>query len=227
MNILCGIVFIFHEYLCRRGADGFIAALCLTFWGSDKIVFKCSCITLYISPGCAWQFWFLHIQMGIWLLRNCQIILRSDCPILHLHQERMSSTSSTTWPTFDTLSVLNFTHSNGCMVVAHCTLGFLFVFIILFVYSWETQRGRDTGKGRSRIPAGSPMQDSNPGSQDRCDLSQDTQPLRHPGAPGPLYFESNISLVSNNVLTCLFICFPIFLKWNHGPLNLELSSFLK
>ena len=39
---------------------------------------------------------------------------------------------------------------------------------ILFIYSWETERetGRDTGRGRSRLPAGSPMQDSIPGSQD-------------------------------------------------------------
>ena len=39
---------------------------------------------------------------------------------------------------------------------------------ILFIYSWETQRerGRDTGRGRSRLHAGSPMWDWIPGLQD-------------------------------------------------------------
>ena len=32
---------------------------------------------------------------------------------------------------------------------------FVFIFLkILFIYSWETQRGRDIGKGRSRLPVG-------------------------------------------------------------------------
>ena len=38
----------------------------------------------------------------------------------------------------------------------------------------DTQRGRDTGRGRSRIPMGTPVQDLIPGPQDH-DLS-------HPGA---------------------------------------------
>ena len=42
-------------------------------------------------------------------------------------------------------------------------------------------RGGDIGKGRSRLPAGSPMQDSIPGS---CpELKANAQPLSHPGAP--------------------------------------------
>ena len=35
---------------------------------------------------------------------------------------------------------------------------FVFVFV-LFICSWETQRGRDTDGGRSRLPVGSPMWD--------------------------------------------------------------------
>lgn len=46
-----------------------------------------------------------------------------------------------------------------------------------FIYSWETHRGRDTGRGRSRLHAGSPMWDSIPGLQDRT-LSQ-RQTLNH------------------------------------------------
>ena len=34
---------------------------------------------------------------------------------------------------------------------------------ILFIPERPMERGRDTGRGRSRIPAGSPMWDSNPG----------------------------------------------------------------
>ena len=45
--------------------------------------------------------------------------------------------------------------------------GFFF-FKILFIYSWETQRGRgrDTGRRRSRLHIGSPMWDSILGLQD-------------------------------------------------------------
>ena len=49
----------------------------------------------------------------------------------------------------------------------------------------DTERETDTGRGRSRLPVGSPMQDWIPGPQDH-DLSQsqtDAQPLSHPGAP--------------------------------------------
>ena len=38
---------------------------------------------------------------------------------------------------------------------------------ILFTYSWETERGRDIGRGRSRLLEGSPMWDSIPGPWDR------------------------------------------------------------
>ena len=47
----------------------------------------------------------------------------------------------------------------------------------------DTERGRDTGRGRSRLPAGSPMQDSIPGPQDH-DLSQRRYSTTElPGAP--------------------------------------------
>ena len=41
---------------------------------------------------------------------------------------------------------------------------------ILFIYSWETHthRGRDTGRGRSRLQTGSPTWDSIPGLQDHA-----------------------------------------------------------
>ena len=41
------------------------------------------------------------------------------------------------------------------------------IFLKDVIYSWETQRGRDTGRGRSKLPVGSPMQDSIPWDQYR------------------------------------------------------------
>ena len=74
------------------------------------------------------------------------------------------------------------------------TFIFLFFKKYFFIYSWKTQKGRDIGRGRSRFPVGSPMQDSIPGPQDH-DLSQ-RQTLNHwshPGTPGVLQF--NIGLI--------------------------------
>ena len=53
----------------------------------------------------------------------------------------------------------------------------LFFFKILFIYSWEIETGRDIGRGRSRLPSGSPMWDSIPGPRDHG-LSQ-RQMLNH------------------------------------------------
>ena len=44
----------------------------------------------------------------------------------------------------------------------------------------DTERGRDTGRGRSRLPVGILMQDSIPGSWPEPKAS--AQPLSHPGA---------------------------------------------
>ena len=45
-------------------------------------------------------------------------------------------------------------------------LDFLKDFIYLFMKDTQRERGRDTGRGRSRLHAGSPMWDSIPGLQD-------------------------------------------------------------
>ena len=45
----------------------------------------------------------------------------------------------------------------------------------------DIERGRDTGRGRSRLLAGSPIQDSIPGSQ--SEPKADAQPLSYPGVP--------------------------------------------
>ena len=60
----------------------------------------------------------------------------------------------------------------------------LFLFKILFIYSWETQRGRDTGRGRSREPCGEPDVGLNPRTLGSWpELRTDTRPLSHPNVP--------------------------------------------
>ena len=61
---------------------------------------------------------------------------------------------------------------------------------ILFIHERHTERGRDSSRGWSRLPAGSPMRDLIPGPQDR-DLNQrqtDAQPLSPPGAQYVSFF---------------------------------------
>ena len=59
----------------------------------------------------------------------------------------------------------------------------MFLRFYLFIHERHTERGRDTGRGRSRLPAGSPMQDLTPGPRDH-DLSQ-TQTLKHWATQAP------------------------------------------
>ena len=47
----------------------------------------------------------------------------------------------------------------------------------------DTEKGRDTGRRRSRLHAGSPMWDSIPGPGTCPEPKADTQPLSHPGIP--------------------------------------------
>ena len=55
-------------------------------------------------------------------------------------------------------------------------------FKISFIYSWETEKGRDIGRGRSRLHAGSRLQDLIPGLWDHA-LSQ-RQMLNRWATPG-------------------------------------------
>ena len=61
-------------------------------------------------------------------------------------------------------------------------------FKIDFIYSWETQRGRHTGRERNRLPAGNPMWDSFPPPQDHDPSQRHAQSLSHPGAPNLFQF---------------------------------------
>ena len=71
-----------------------------------------------------------------------------------------------------------------CLFYVTCSILFFFLKIFnLFIHERHRERGRDTGRGRSRLPAESPMQDSILGPWDH-NLSRkaDTQPLSYPGA---------------------------------------------
>ena len=61
---------------------------------------------------------------------------------------------------------------------------FFFLRFYLFIHERHRERGRDIGRGRSRLPVGSPMWDSIPGPQDQ-DLSQ-RQTLNHRATRAPL-----------------------------------------
>ena len=56
-------------------------------------------------------------------------------------------------------------HLLNSFTYSYQTMGF-FKKNILSIYSWERQRGRDVGRGRSRLFAGSPMWDSISGPWD-------------------------------------------------------------
>ena len=55
------------------------------------------------------------------------------------------------------------------------------VTFLKIVFMYDPERGRDTGRGRSRLPAGSPMRDSIPCPQDQALGRRQTL---HPWAPG-------------------------------------------
>ena len=66
-------------------------------------------------------------------------------------------------------------------------------YLFMIVTERERERGRDIGRGRSRLPAGSLMWDSIPGPPgSRSEPKADAQSLSHPGIPD-IYFQfSNI-----------------------------------
>ena len=55
----------------------------------------------------------------------------------------------------------------------------------------ERERGRDIGRGRSRLPTGNPMQNSVPGPRIIPELKADAQPLSHPGIPVVSYNQDS------------------------------------
>ena len=81
----------------------------------------------------------------------------------------------------------------------------LFIFLeISFIYSWERhkRRGRSIGRGRSRLHARSPTQDSIPGPGSRPEPKADSQPLSHSGVPICFLFKCYFGIKLS-----YFLCF--------------------
>ena len=60
-----------------------------------------------------------------------------------------------------------------------------------YLFIHERCRGKDTHRGRSRLPEGSLMQDSIPGPLSGPEPKADAQPLSNPGAPPLRFFIKN------------------------------------
>lgn len=52
-------------------------------------------------------------------IRNCQAASQTVCTLLHSHQQQMSLSGPTSSPALGVVSVLDFSHSDQSMVVAH------------------------------------------------------------------------------------------------------------
>ena len=79
----------------------------------------------------------------------------------------------------------------------------------------DTKRGRDTGRGRSRLHAGTGMGGVDLGSPgSRPEPKADAQPLSHPGGPSNYYFNFQLhrlplavsELYINGILQCALFC---------------------
>ena len=70
---------------------------------------------------------------------------------------------------------------------------------ISFIYSWETQREADTGRGRHRLHVGEPdvgLDTQTPGSGP--EPKADAQPLSHPDIPRTRFITSYIACTKKN-----------------------------
>ena len=95
-------------------------------------------------------------------------------PTIHLHHSMFCAFVNLSWS-------LNSNPKQQCIMKSalHLKSEYLGKFLkhILFIYSWEGERSRDTSRGRSRLPVEILMQEFIPGPSDH-DLSQ-TQMLNH------------------------------------------------
>ena len=89
----------------------------------------------------------------------------------------------------------------------------------LSIHGRHTERGRDTGRVRSRLPGRGGMYDSIPGPRIMPCQRQDTQLLSHPGIPkSGLLFISTKALYNNKTEHCLVTAMC--------PLSITIDIFL-
>ena len=91
-----------------------------------------------------------------------------------------------------TLGIITFSRE-GAHHCHHSTKFFCFVLFIkiLFIHERHTERGRDLGRGRSRLPIGSLMWDSIPGIM--TEPKADVQPLKPSRCPSSRFFTPNLN----------------------------------
>ena len=74
----------------------------------------------------------------------------------------------------------------------------------IYLFMRDTERARDTGRGRSKPHAGSPVWDSILGPQgSHPEPKADTQPLSHPGVPDLKFFQTLPSIPRKQTYCCL------------------------
>ena len=91
-----------------------------------------------------------------------------------------------------------------------CFLSFLFK--IFFIHERHIERGRDIGKGRSRLPPGNLMWDLIPGPPGSLpEPKADAQPLSHPGAQKNMFSIEmcEIKLNHSNITDIGQICLQL------------------
>ena len=71
----------------------------------------------------------------------------------------------------------------------------LFIFLKdFYLFMRDTERGRGTGRGRSRLHAGSPDVGLDPGTPGSClGPKAGTKPLSHPGCPDSVNFSREMT----------------------------------
>ena len=88
------------------------------------------------------------------------------------------------------------------------------LFFFYFFIHERPRGGRDTGRGRSRLHAGSPMWDTIPGPRDHTEPKTGAQPLSHPGVP-----EIKSYLLE--------VCLKVSLDWFIGHMFLTRQAHLR
>ena len=164
--------------------------------------------TLYISARSIWSIVLVHLLFPYWFcLDNLMRILKSPSIIVLLSSFPFSSIKicliylgTPILGAYMFIVVIPLDELTPLSLYSDLLYFSWLMFLKdLFIYSWETERekekGRDTGKGRSRLPARSRMWDSIPDpritswAKDRCSTVEPPRHLSHDWFWLKIYFS--------------------------------------